>query len=77
MQPKDFEEELANSSEKVQRRRKRFEKSKRTCPEMLDPAQQLKHDKFFVAETQPMSPVGNFFLVLANLTITSVKLLHI
>ena len=59
MQPKDFKEELANSAERIQRRKKRFENKLKWKTEGMPDAQQLNHDQFFVADTESMSPVSN------------------
>lgn len=55
MQPKDFEEELANSAERGNKRRRRRDKWKQSdSPASSTPRQK---NWLFVAETQPRSPV--------------------
>ena len=59
MQPKDFEEELANSAEKMERKRKRLEKKEKwKVLETPVTPHQYNRGQFYVAETQSMSPVS-------------------
>ena len=53
MQPKDFDEDVASSAERGERIRKRRENKDKKKPKSPS-----KHHAFFVAETQPQSPVS-------------------
>ena len=55
MQPKDFDEDVASSAERGERIRKRRENK---CK--INPTSPSKTSAYFVAETQPLSPVSYF-----------------
>ncbi|KAH3697851.1 hypothetical protein DPMN_085361 [Dreissena polymorpha] len=58
MQPLDFEEELANSTERLKRKRKKLEAiSKYLSSQDQTPSSALRSN-VLVMDTQPRSPVG-------------------
>ena len=61
MQPKDFDQELARSAERNEKRRKRMKTSTECNLEQLSASPLTlsthKNKNFFVEETQPRSPV--------------------
>ena len=62
MQPNDFDSEVANSADRGQKKRKRKVNADRF--KMLKtpkPGSPLYHPRFYVAETQPRSPVSSIY----------------